>query len=362
MRVAPSSSSSSTGTASDPRWSRIVSRDKSADGRFWYSVATTGIYCRPSCPSRGANPRNVRIHETLAAAKATGYRACKRCNPDGLSVDAENGELVARACRLLEATDEVPSLSELAASVELSPYYFHRLFKRATGLTPKRYAAAHRAQRVRASLPGAASVTEAIYQAGFSSSSRFYERARESLGMPPASYRQGGLAEVLTFAAAQCSLGAIVVASSAVGVAAIFLGDDPDALVRELQDRFPRAQLVGGDARYEQLVARVVAFVEAPGNALDLPLDVRGTAFQQRVWQALRTVPAGETASYQEIAERIGARGSVRAVAGACAANRLAVAIPCHRVVRQDGAISGYRWGVERKRALLARERTAGPA
>jgi AraC family transcriptional regulator of adaptative response/methylated-DNA-[protein]-cysteine methyltransferase len=349
-----------TPTHRDPRWSRIVARDKTADGRFWYSVATTGIYCRPSCPSRGARPHNVRIHETLAAAKATGFRACKRCNPDGLSVDAENGELVARACRLLEATCEVPSLAELAASVELSPHYFHRLFKRATGLTPKGYAAARRAERVRASLPGASSVTEAIYQAGFSSSSRFYERAAERLGMTPDRYRRGGVSEVLTFAAAQCSLGAIVVASSERGVAAIFLGDDPGTLVRDLQDRFPRAQLVGGDARYEALVARVIAFVEAPGSGLDLPLDVRGTAFQQKVWQALLLVKPGETASYQAIAERIGSPRSVRAVAGACAANRLAVVIPCHRVIRQDGGVSGYRWGVERKRALLERERRAG--
>jgi AraC family transcriptional regulator of adaptative response/methylated-DNA-[protein]-cysteine methyltransferase len=350
------------GSTDDPRWSRIVARDRSADGSFWYSVATTGIYCRPSCPSRAANPKNVAIHDSLEAAKATGFRACKRCNPDGLSVDATNAALLTRACRLLEEGDEIPSLAALASAVELSPYHFHRLFKRATGLTPRAYAAARRTDRVRAALQSAASVTEAIHEAGFSSSSRFYERATERLGMSPTSYRQGGVREVLTFAAAQCALGAIVVASSAKGVAAIFLGDDPDALVRDLQDRFPRAQLVGGDAGYEKLVAEVVGFVEAPDRGLDLPLDVRGTAFQQRVWQALRRVPAGATASYQEIAARLGSPGSVRAVAGACAANTIAVAIPCHRVVRTDGALSGYRWGVERKRALLDREAAAGRA
>src|SRR5690606_1774627 len=233
---------------------------------------------------------------------------------------------------------------------------FHRVFKATTGLTPKAYAAAHRARRVRSELARAGSVTEAVYEAGYNSSGRFYAQADAVLGMRPGDYREGGMNNEIRFAVGECSLGSILVAASERGICAILIGDDPDALARELQDMFPNAGLVGGDAGFEQLVARVVGFVEAPGIGLDLPLDVRGTAFQQRVWQALRAIPAGETASYAQVAERIGAPKAVRAVAGACASNRLAVAIPCHRVVRSDGALSGYRWGVERKRALLERE------
>src|ERR1700722_1252145 len=342
--------------ANDPRWARIVARDKSADGLFWYTVATTGIYCRPSCLSRTAKPSNVRIHDTLASAKATGFRACRRCNPEGMSVDAENGAIVTKVCRILDAADETPSLGELAEAVDLSPSYFHRLFKRATGLSPKAYAAARRAARVREGLATGGTVTEAIYLAGFASSGRFYSSSTKMLGMRPSTYRSGGAREVITFAVAQCSLGAVLVASSDKGVAAISLGDDPELLVRELQDRFANAQLVGGDADYEKLVATVVGFVEEPARGLPLPLDVRGTAFQQRVWQALRELPVGATATYSSIADRIGSPKAVRAVAGACAANTLAVAIPCHRVIRHDGTLSGYRWGIERKRTLLERE------
>jgi len=345
-----------TGTASDARWARIVARDRTADGFLWYSVATTGIYCRPSCPSRTANPRNVGLHNTLAEAKATGCRPCKRCNPDGLSLDAEHAVLIAKACRLIEQGDGVSSLTELAGAVELSPGYFHRLFKATTGVTPKAYAAANQASQVREELSRSSTVTEAIYDAGFNSSGRFYEKSTSMLGMTPTRYRAGGAKELIRFAVGECSLGAILVASSEKGVASILIGDDPDALVRDLQDRFPNAELVGGDGAYEQLVARVVGFVEEPGLGLELPLDVRGTAFQQRVWQALRTIPAGTTATYTDIARKIGSPKSVRAVAGACAANAIAVAIPCHRVVRNNGSLSGYRWGVERKRILLGRE------
>lgn len=343
--------------ADDPRWQRIVARDRTADGLFWYSVVTTGVYCRPSCASRGANPKNVQLHDSLEAAKATGFRPCKRCNPDGVSVDGENASIVARACRLIEGSEEVPVLNDLAEAVGRSASHFHRLFKATTGLTPKEYAAAHRAAKVRESLEAGHSVTEAMYGAGFNSSGRFYANSTSMLGMTPSQYRSGGANEEIRFAVAQSSLGAILVASSAKGVASILLGDDPDALVRNLQDRFPKAQLIGGDEEYEALVARVVGFVEAPGIGLDLPLDVRGTAFQQRVWQALTEIPAGKTVSYAELARRIGAPQSVRAVAGACAANNLAVVIPCHRVVRKDGSASGYAWGVERKRVLLEKER-----
>jgi AraC family transcriptional regulator of adaptative response/methylated-DNA-[protein]-cysteine methyltransferase len=343
-------------TERDPRWARVQARDPAADGQFWYSVATTGVYCRPSCPSRAANPRNVGLHDTLLAARATGFRPCKRCNPDGPSKAAVDAALVAAACRRIEQGEATPSLGDLAEAAKLSPAYFHRLFKAATGLTPKAYAAAHRAGRVRAELARGGGVTEALYEAGFGSSGRFYAAAGDMLGMSPGRYRAGGANETLRFAVGQCALGAILVASSEMGVAAILIGDDPDGLVRNLQDRFPQARLVGGDSAYEALVARVVGFVEAPGLGLDLPLDVRGTAFQQRVWRALRDIPVGSTASYADIARAIGAPASVRAVAGACAANAIAVAIPCHRVVRADGSLSGYRWGVERKQALIARE------
>jgi AraC family transcriptional regulator, regulatory protein of adaptative response / methylated-DNA-[protein]-cysteine methyltransferase len=345
--------------ADDPRWTRIVARDKAADGHFWYSVSTTGVYCRPSCPSRIANPENVQIHDSLESAKATGFRPCRRCKPDGASIEAGNAELVAQACRIIEESEEELALEELSGAIGRSPSYFHRMFKTVTGLTPKDYAAAHRARKLRQRLAAGNTVTEALYDAGFSSSGRFYEKSTDLLGMTPSRYRAGGAEEEIRFAVGQTSLGAILVASSARGVAAILLGDDPDELVRDLQDRFPKALLIGADPGYEALIAKVVGLVETPGRGVDLPLDVRGTAFQQRIWQALRKIPAGKTVSYAELARRIGSPKAVRAVAGACAANNLAVAIPCHRVVRTDGSLSGYAWGVERKREMIRREAIA---
>jgi AraC family transcriptional regulator of adaptative response/methylated-DNA-[protein]-cysteine methyltransferase len=346
----------SLSAAEDPRWARVVARDKTADGHLWYSVSTTGVYCRPSCPSRIANPKNVQLHDSLESAKATGFRSCTRCNPDGPSIDAQNAALVTKACRIIEESEEEPSLEELAEAIGRSPSYFHRVFKATTGLTPKEYAAGHRAKKVRQGLACGNTVTEAIYDAGFNSSGRFYEKSTDMLGMTPSRYRAGGTDEEIRFAVGQTSLGAILVASSRKGVAAILLGDDPDELIRNLQDRFPKAHLIGADRNYEALIARVIGFIERPGTGLSLPLDVRGTAFQQRVWQALQEVSVGETVSYAEIARRIGSPKAVRAVASACAANNLAVAIPCHRVVRTDGSLSGYAWGVERKRVLLDRE------
>ncbi|MGV8922836.1 MAG: bifunctional DNA-binding transcriptional regulator/O6-methylguanine-DNA methyltransferase Ada [Thermomonas sp.] len=265
--------------------------------------------------------------------------------------------LVAEACRRIDAAEQAPSLGELAEQAGLSPHHFHRVFKAITGVTPKAYADAHRANAIRARLAtGNGSVTDAIFDAGYNANSRFYEQSDAVLGMQPRQYRAGGVDTRIMFALAQCSLGAILVARSEKGVCAISLGDDPELLLRELEDRFPRAELVGGDVAFEQLVAKVLGFIEAPNLGIDLPLDVRGTAFQQRVWQALRGIPPGQTVSYARIAEAIGSPRSVRAVAGACAANTLAIAIPCHRVVRSDGGISGYRWGVARKRELLLRE------
>lgn len=348
-----------TGTELDPRWAAVLARSAQADGTFLYSVRTTGVYCRPSCPSRRAKPENVRFHTTREDAERAGFRPCKRCKPDQPSLAEQHAAAVTEACRLIESSPAMPRLEALAATAGMSTFHFHRVFKAVTGLTPKAYAAAHRGERVRRELGRSRSVTAAIYQSGYSSNGRFYGESAAMLGMTPSDYRAGGANAAIRFAVGECSLGSILVASSERGVCAILLGDDPDALARQLQDLFPRAELIGGDAEFESLVAKVVGFVEAPGLGLDLPLDVRGTAFQQRVWRALREVPVGETLSYTELARRIGSPKAVRAVAQACAGNMLAVAIPCHRVVRSDGGLSGYRWGVERKRALLGREALA---
>lgn len=272
------------------------------------------------------------------------------------SIMKRYAERIARACRTIETAEKEPNLKILARAAGLSPFHFHRVFTKAVGLTPKAYAHARRAERMRQTLPRRGSVTEAIYEAGYNSNSRFYEKSSEMLGMRPKSFRNGGAGATIRFAVGECSLGSVLVASSEKGVCAILLGNDPEALARELQDRFRNAELIGGDRDFERVVSRVVGLVEKPQTGCDLPLDVRGTAFQQRVWQALRQIPAGKTATYTEIARRIGNPKAVRAVAQACAANPLAIAIPCHRVVRLNGSLSGYRWGVKRKRALLQKE------
>ena len=340
----------------DARWTAVSRRDRSADGLFYYSVATTGIYCRPACPARLALRENVRFHLTCAEAEQAGFRACKRCLPNEAGLAAERAAAVALACRLIESAEQTPSLDTLAAAAGMSSFHFHRIFKSITGITPKAYADAHRTQQVRATLRRSDTVTQAIYDAGFNSSGRFYAKSAAVLGMTPESFRCGGAGASIRFAIGECSLGSILVAATGTGICANLLGDDPARLLRELEDSFPKAQLIGADRDFEQWVAQVVALVEVPEIGLDLPLDLRGTAFQQRVWQALREIPVGATASYTEVAKRIGAPKAVRAVASACASNTIAVAIPCHRVVRSDGTLSGYRWGVERKRALLDRE------
>lgn len=348
-----------TAIQDDPRWAALRARDPAADGRFVYAVKTTGVWCHPGSPSRLPRPENVEFFDTPEAAEAAGYRPSRRAAADRTALARHHADLVARACRQLENAEEEAPLAQLAEAAGMSPYHFHRVFKSVTGVTPKAYALAQRARRMREGLEGGASITDAIFDAGFGSNSRFYETSNQRLGMRPKDWRAGGANAEIRFAIGQCSLGAILVARSERGVCAILLGEDPEALVRDLQDQFPRAHLIGGDAGFEDWVARVVGFVEAPGIGLDLPLDVRGTAFQERVWQALRQIPPGSTASYAEIAQRIGMPRAVRAVAQACGANHLAVAIPCHRVVRSDGALSGYRWGVDRKRELLRREGAA---
>jgi AraC family transcriptional regulator of adaptative response/methylated-DNA-[protein]-cysteine methyltransferase len=343
----------------DARWQAVVARDASADGSFVYSVKTTGVYCRPSCAARMAKPENVRFHASPADAKRAGFRPCKRCKPDDAGLAEQQAAKVAEICRFIERADHVPSLEALAKRARMSAYHFHRVFKTVTGVTPAAYARGERAKRVREGLTGEQSVTAAIYEAGFNSNSRFYEKSGDVLGMKPTEYRAGGANTTIHFSVGECSLGSILVARSERGVCAIYLGDDPETLLHELEDRFPKATLIGGDKEFDALVAKVVGFVEEPKTGLDLPLDVRGTAFQQRVWRALQRIPAGKTVTYTELAKRIGAPKAVRAVANACGANQIAVAIPCHRVVHKDGTASGYRWGIERKRALLKREKAA---
>src|SRR5215470_11102343 len=343
----------------DERWEAVTRRDRAADGRFYYSVETTGVYCRPSCAARRPRRENVRFHATPADAQRAGYRPCKRCRPDQMALAERQAAAVASVCRLIEEAEEMPSLGAMAKVAGMSRFYFHRIFKQVTGLTPKAYADAQRGRRVRDELVQRKTVTEAIYGAGFNSNGRFYAASSELLGMTPTAYRSGGAGATIRFALGECSLGSILVAATNKGVCAIEFGDDPEALLRDFQDRFPKAQLIGGDATFEQWVAKVVGLVEAPTTRLDLPLDVRGTAFQQRVWKALREIPAGATATYADIARRIGQAKAVRAVAQACGANPIAVAIPCHRVVRTDGDLAGYRWGVARKRALLTKESAA---
>jgi AraC family transcriptional regulator of adaptative response/methylated-DNA-[protein]-cysteine methyltransferase len=338
------------------RWDAVQRRDQQADGHFYYSVSSTGVYCRPSCGARPALRRNVRFHDSCADAEQAGFRACLRCKPDQPPLAERHAAAVAQACRLIDAAGEAPDLDSLAQASGMSRFHFHRIFKAHTGITPKAYAAAQRARRLQQGLAQAPTVTDALYAAGFNSSGRFYAASNAVLGMSPKAFRAGGSGASIRFAIGACSLGAILVAATDKGICAILMGDDPELLARDLQDRFPQAELRGAEADFEATVAKVVGLVESPAIGLDLPLDVRGTAFQQRVWQALRAIPSGSTVSYGELAERVGTPSGARAIAGACAANPIAVAIPCHRVVRQDGAISGYRWGVERKAALLKRE------
>jgi len=337
-------------------WAAVARRDLNADGSFYYSVETTGVYCRPSCAARLAHRENVRFHLTSQAAEGAGFRPCKRCRPDRPTLAAGRALAVEKACRALEHAAELPNLDNLAAAAGMSRFHFQRIFKSVTGVTPRAYFAHNRTHKVRDELTRSETITEAIYSAGFNSNGRFYATSSQVLGMTPTAFRSGGAGTSIRFAVGECSLGAILVAATGKGICSILLGDDPNALVHDLENRFPKAQIIGADKDFEQWVAKVVGLVETPAQPFDLPLDVRGTVFQQRVWQALRDIPLGSTASYTDIAGRIGAPKSVRAVARACASNSLAVVIPCHRVVRSDGALSGYRWGVERKRALLERE------
>ncbi len=334
-------------------------RDPTADEHFVYAVLTTGIFCRPSCAARPARPENLRFFATASAAQADGYRACKRCRPDEPPKLQRDAAVIGRACRAIERAEAPPTLDELAAEAGMSPFHFHRLFRRIAGVTPRAYAAAHRADRARASLAVDGTVTDALYAAGFGSSGRFYAAAPALLGMTPSAYRARGAGESIRFAIGASSLGQVLVGVTDKGICAILLGDDPASLEADLRDRFARADIAPAPDAVADLLTRVVALVDDPRRGHDLPLDIRGTAFQRQVWEALQSILPGETLSYGALAARLGAPRAVRAVAGACAANAVAVAIPCHRVIGATGAPTGYRWGLARKQALLASERPA---
>lgn len=339
------------------RWRALAQREQQADGVYVYGVATTRVYCRPVCPSKLPNRDNVRFFDTFEEAERAGYRPCKRCNPRSPDGQHPHFDTILQACRLIEESEELPSLAELADAVSLSPSYFHRLFKRMVGVTPKQYAMERRLDRARAHLQTDSTVTDAIYEAGFASSSRFYEGVSAKLGMKPSAYRKGGHGTRIRYSVAQCYLGWVLIAATEKGVCAIDFDDAPEALSERLRVRFPQAEFVDGGPAFSAWVARILAFLESPRDGLDLPLDIRGTAFQRRVWTALQEIPPGSTAGYAEVAARIDNPKAARAVAQACASNAIAVAIPCHRVVRSDGDLGGYQWGSERKRRLLEREK-----
>lgn len=337
------------------RWAMVQRRDRSAAASFIYAVRTTGVYCRPGCASRLPRWENVAFFDNIRQARAAGFRPCKRCQPDANETNVARAEAVKIACKLIDQAESPPSLEQLASAVNYSPSHFHRLFKKIVGVTPKAYAAMRRANRMRTNLRDDSSVTGAMYSSGYGTSSSFYDESAEVLGMQPSQYRAGASGIVIRFAFASTSLGGLLVATTDRGLCAIEFGDGEDELVAKLRDRFPHADLRESDD-FQRQVAEVVACVDDPGERLSLPLDVQGTAFQRRVWEVLRKIPSGTTTTYSNVAAQIGKPQAARAVAQACAANPLAVAVPCHRVVRNDGSMGGYRWGLERKRALLEKE------
>ncbi len=337
---------------SETMWQAVRDRRNVPGVRFVYGVRSTGIYCRPTCPSRLARRENMAFYADPAAAEAAGLRACKRCDPRGEHAEAA---AIAASCRRIDAAETPPSLAALAAQAGYSRFHFHRLFKAQTGLTPRQYAAGRRAERMRTALAAGERVTAALYDSGYGAASRFYEEAQGVVGMAPARARRGGAGERIGYAVAQTSLGVLLAAATARGVCAISLGEAPEPLIEALRRHFDAAELAH-EPELGGLLERVVDVVERGDAPAGLPLDLRGTAFQLRVWRALQAVPAGETVSYAGLAAQLGAPGAARAVAGACAANTLAVAVPCHRVVRGDGDLAGYRWGKQRKQRLLERE------
>jgi len=343
-------------TPEDARWNAVSENNSNADGAFYYAVITTGIYCRPSCKSRLPNRDNVEYFTTCDDAEAAGYRACKRCKPAAISKTEEIEGKIIHACRIIEESKTSIKLDDLATKVNLSPYHFHRIFKKIVGITPKQYTTRHQSLRFQKSLKSSPSVTDAIYSAGYGSSGSAYDKKRDQLAMKPKVYRQGAGGVTITYGIAQCFLGWVIVAATDRGICAIEFGDDPETLPELVQIRFPNAQLNKADIGLKTLIEEVVNYINSPKNTFQVPLDIKGTAFQQQVWEVLRQIQPGETMSYTDVAERIGKPNAVRAVASACASNKLAVVIPCHRVISKSGKIGGYRWGTERKQRLLKSE------
>lgn len=337
----------------EDRWQAVLARDPRADNQFVFAVQTTGIFCRPSCRARHALRKNVRFYPDAQHAGQDGFRPCKRCMPDKRDPQEQKLAKVEQACRLLEQDSPI-TLEMLAQQVAMSPFHFHRLFKSITGMTPKAWQQAARDRRLRNALAQGDKITDAVLAAGFPDSSSYYRKADSALGMTAKQYRKGDVA--VHYALSNCTLGRCLVAESERGICAILLGDDYATLTDELHSLFPHARPEPADGAFALRVSQVIESLDNQNTPLTLPLDIRGTAFQQQVWQALRAIPCGETASYQQVAKTIGKPAAVRAVAGACAANKLAIVIPCHRVVRNDGALSGYRWGTARKALLLQRE------
>ncbi|MGE0260079.1 MAG: bifunctional DNA-binding transcriptional regulator/O6-methylguanine-DNA methyltransferase Ada [Alphaproteobacteria bacterium] len=343
-------------------WASVTAREAAADGAFVYAVRTSGVYCRPACPSRLPLRQNVVFYETTEAAEAAGFRACKRCRPSESSQAERHVAAIGRACALICERDHLPSLTELAAAAGISRFHFHRVFKQITGATPREWGNAHRIGRFAECLDAGESVAESVYAAGFGASSRAYEAAPNGLGMTPAARRHGGKGETIRYTIVATPLGHAIVAATTRGICMTALGDDPARLEAELRRRFPAADFAPADAALTEWAERIVAFITRPGAQPDLPLDISGTAFQAMVWRALQRIPPGRTTSYSELATALGRPTAVRAVARAIASNNHAVLVPCHRVVHSDGTLAGYRWGVERKRALLDRERDAAAA
>ncbi len=338
-------------------WDKVLRREP---GDFLYAVSTMGVYCRSGCPSPRPLRRNVRFFRNVEQAEAAGFRACRRCDPKGER--ARIAEAVVRdACAFMETAEAIPSLELLAARAGYSPFHFLRMFRAHTGVTPRSYAESVRARRLHEALAAGDRVADAVAEAGFGSESRVYERTGALLGMTPGAARRGGAGEVIRTALADCPFGRLLVGATANGVCFIGFAEPDEALLGDLRRRFPRARLVRDDPGLAETVRVVLSFIEEPREALALPLDLRGTAFQRRVWQALCSIPPGETRSYAELAETIGNKQAVRAVARCCAANPVALAVPCHRVIGRDGDLTGYRWGIERKRRLLERERESAP-
>ncbi len=339
-------------------WDKVLRREP---GDFLYAVATMGVFCRPGCPSPRPLRRNVQFFRTVGQAEAAGFRACRRCDPKGERARLAQ-EVVRDACAFIEAEENMPSLERLAARAGYSKFHFLRMFQAHTGLTPRGYAEGVRARRLHAALAAGQRVADAVAGAGFGSESRVYERTGELLGMTPGAARRGGAGEVIRTAFADCPFGRLLVGATEKGVCFIGFAEPDDALLGELSHRFPRAQIIVDDTGLAQTAAAILEFIEEPREALALPLDLRGTAFQQRVWAALCRIPAGETRTYGEVAAMLGSPRAVRAVARSCATNPVALAVPCHRVVGKDGNLTGYRWGVPRKRAMLERERAVHEA